>query len=144
MPDLMLMFLIQHISPNNQDKLDKDIQDFCAQLTEKEREIVSANDQEMAKLKVEIQDIRGARAKMRSIASSVSSGITIFPPGTPRSSPEDNEVVEGGEHPQKMDGGEEVEQHLGIEKNGDQLLSPRQEDTQLKLPSEQETDCVKS
>lgn len=130
------------------------MQGFCAQLKEKEREALSANDKEIAKLKEEIQDIRGSRAKMRSIASSVSSGITIYPPGnptgTPISSPEDNEVMgECDEHRQRMDGDLDGQEQLLGEKRDDQPESHKEEDddkeeTQLKLQSEQGTDSVES
>ena len=135
--------------------LDKEMEDFCAQLKEKEQEELSANEQEIAKLKEEIQDIREARVKMRSIVSSVSSGITIYPPGS--SSSEDNRMEEGEEDKQLLElpsegieGGEREEQLQGLEGRESQLevTSAHQEDkdieTHIKLQESSELDSVLS
>lgn len=130
-----------HISQEEQMKLDQEIQDFCAHLKEKEQKAFSANDQEIAKLKEEIQDIRGARAKMRSVASSVSSSITIYPPGTPSSSPDENEVVEGedGQEEKEGRGEKQLQEEKGRGEQPEDTEGHEVEETKLKLQSEQDT-----
>ena len=54
------------------------------QLQEKENEFDSKNDQEIERLKKEIQCVREDRSKLHSVTSS-SASVTIYPPSTPSS-----------------------------------------------------------
>ena len=61
------------------------------QLQEKQNEFDSKNDQEIERLKKEIQCVREDRSKLHSVTSS-SASVTIYPPSTPSS-----EGVQSGE-----------------------------------------------
>lgn len=86
--------LLQQITQDEKDKFEKEVGEVSAELKLKEWDALVADEQEIVKLKEEIQNVRATRAKMRSIGSSVGSSITIFPPGTPSSSPEDEVVTD--------------------------------------------------
>ncbi len=88
--------------------MEHEVEAFSGELKLKEWDALVADEQEVTQLKEEIQEVRAARAKMRSVSSSVSSSITIYPTGTPTSSPDEEvptenslEETEGAQHSEK-------------------------------------------
>ena len=132
------IFYLQQVTQEEKAKFDLEVEDFSSQLKLKEEEAASTSDQEITKLKVEIQDVRGARAKMRSIASSVSSSITIFPPGTPSSSPEEELLSDRDERT-----GEEatLDQGEGQDQVGDESDKEERKEEEMEEPELPTADC---
>lgn len=130
------MVLMQWISQEEQEKLDQQFEEYQSQLKQKQKEVFALNEQEILKLKGEIEEVRECRNKMRSYGSSMSSSITIYPPASPEEVlrevvEEDQEVEEGGGvtgqelGAEKVGGvtGQEVEDDSGQE-NGKTTLGP--------------------
>lgn len=93
-----MCIVIQGISQEDQNELDKQVEEYRLQLKQKEQEIFATNEQDVVKLKEEIEELRESRQKMRSVASSVSSSITTYPPATtpsPQEMEEDKQTALG-------------------------------------------------
>ena len=78
------MILLQTISGEEYDRFDQRVEECRKQLQEKQDEFDSRNEQEIERLKKEIQCVREDRSKLHSVTSS-SASVTIYPPSTPSS-----------------------------------------------------------
>ena len=103
------LVLLQELTQEERDTVEKEVEELSGELKLKEWDICVAGDQEIVRLKEEIQEVRGTRAKMRSIGSSASSSVTIFPSGTPGSSPEE-ELVDSSPEEELTSPEEDLEQ----------------------------------
>lgn len=103
--------------------------------------MVSANEQEIAKLKEQIEELRESRTKMRSHNSSLSSSITIYPSAD--SSPVgDREEGEGPE--EEPEEGKEATPDPEQEEEGKEATPDPEEgkDPEQKI-KEEETECAR-
>ena len=76
-------------------------------MKQKQQEVFSINEEESKKLKEEIREVREARVKMRSLASSISSSVAIFSPATTPSEPDQEEVMAEQDQKEEQDSGTE-------------------------------------
>ena len=100
------LLCVQWISKEEQEKLDQQVKDFEAQLQQKKLDASHLNEQEIQKIKAEIETLRESRLKMRSHTSSVGSSVTIYPPTTPSpdTDVEAKAAEEGGERDELEEG----------------------------------------
>lgn len=84
---------VQWISPEEQARLDQQVDEYRVELKKKEQDIFAMNEREIKKLKEEIDELRESRSKLR---SHVSSSVTIYP-AVDAPSPELEELPQGAE-----------------------------------------------
>lgn len=89
-----MVFCVQWISQEEQDRLDRQVEEYRTDLKKKEQDVFSMNEKEIGKLKEEVDELRESRSKLRSHVSSVSSSVTIYPATV---SPESEEAEPGAE-----------------------------------------------
>jgi len=133
--------LLQELTQEERDTVEKEVEELSGELQLKEWDVCVADDQAIVRLKEEIQEVRGSRAKMRSIQSSASSSVTIFPLGTPGSSPVE-ELATDSSSPEKelasdSSHQEELDQDRG-DKEAEGIQSKKEKEEQRK-EEEQET-----
>ena len=75
---------MQTISGEEYDQFDQQVEECRKQLQEKQAELDLMSEQEVERLKNEIQSLREDRSKLHSMTSS-SASVTIYPPSTPSS-----------------------------------------------------------
>ena len=127
----------QHIPQSEQEQLDQQLEECRKQLHEKQQTFEAANNQEVERLKREIEAVRESRNKMRSVTSSVSSGVseTLYPSASP-SSEEGSESTS----PQPVeDRGGNVEESTTEQQRGEE-----EQDSEQNKPQEEKIDQVKN
>lgn len=67
-----MLFSVQWISQEEQERLDQQVEEYRTDLKKKEEDIFALNEQEIRKLKEEIEELRESRSKLRS-------HVTIYP-----------------------------------------------------------------
>ncbi len=78
--------------------MDQQVKDLEVELKQKKLDAFHVNEQEIQKIKKEIEELRESRSKQRSLTSSVGSSVTIYPAATPTTpSPDEAKQLGGGE-----------------------------------------------
>lgn len=123
------------ISPEEQARLDQKVEEYRVELKKKEQDIFTMNEQEIKKLKEEIDELRESRSKLRSHVSSVSStSVTVYP-ATPSPELEGYPATPSPE----LEGEEPQEVELGVESSleeGGQLEEEKEGTTEVETVSD--------